>query len=633
MASSYGDPRALVCECVRTVLLPPPDMTGSEWAEAFRVLSREDSSAPGRWSNDSRPYQTEILDVACDLAHEFVDVLGPSQFGKTQLGLNFIGDHVHLDPGPMLAVFPTISMAERWSKTRLSPMIRDCEVLSGLFAPDKSRDKSATILEKTFPGGLLIGVGANAPGGLASQPIRYLYLEETDRVPIDDSAGEEGDYEVLAIARTKDFRGKRKIYRVTSPTVEGRSRGARNYAKSDQRRWYFKCPHCGHEQRPFWENVAFDKDNPNPDETTYGCSGCGVALSQAELSKALRNGRWIAERPEVQGHAGFWIHGLQVLPMAQILKEYLEAKSRGMEALQAWKNTCLGELWNPKFGEEAQVEGILARAKAETYLSGQVPDGVGILTASVDVQTSPQRLELLVWGTGSGEEAWWIQHVEIPGNLAQNEPWDRLEALLLQDWGGQKIRLAVPDTGGHFTSQVYRFAKRPRLRGLVQPSKGGTLPQRRLVRRSNSRNRLWLIDTVAAKDQVYSRLTVPEPGPGYIHFPADLDPRHVDQILSERVKSKGGRRGYEKISPDAPNEALDLICMNLAAIEIFAPRDLEALVRRRAAPAPATATPEPQEELPVEDETPAPAPAREIRRIRAPRRGGGGGMTGFGGAW
>jgi phage terminase large subunit GpA-like protein len=41
-------------------LLPPPDVSGSEWAGQYRVLSSEDSGSPGHWDLSARPYQNEI---------------------------------------------------------------------------------------------------------------------------------------------------------------------------------------------------------------------------------------------------------------------------------------------------------------------------------------------------------------------------------------------------------------------------------------------------------------------------------------------------------------------------------------------------------------------------------------------
>lgn len=627
MSQRYADPRPAVIEAFSS-LLPPPDISGSAWAAEYRVLSPEDSGAPGHLDPTSRPYQNEIEDCACDATHEFTTVLGPSQWGKTFVGLNIIGRTIHVDPGPMMVVHPTLGAAQKWSKTRFTPMIRDCPVLFGLVAEAKSRDSGNTILEKSFRGGVMILVGANAPTGLASQPIKYLVFEELDRIPLDKSAGKEGDPETLAIARTTDpnFIRVRKIYRSTSPTIAGRSRGERAWNESDKRYWFFKCPHCGHEQRLFWENVIFDKADFNPDAIFYACSGAGCEIEQSELSRAIREGRWVATRPEVKNHAGFWIHGLMIRSMAYCAAEFLEARKGGSLRLQSWKNTCLGELWNPVDGEAAQVNGLLERARQENYSSGTVPSGVGILAASIDVQDD--RLELLLEGFGTGGEKWDVLHEVIPGNLATKDPWNRAEDLLNQAWPRQdgrsmRVRIGAVDIGGHFSKHVYAFCRRPNLRGRIWPVKGATKAQTRLVLRSGSKLRLYLVDTVTAKDEVYGCLKIDTPGPGYHHSPNDTDASWFEQILAERSVSKGGRRAYEKISEGVRNEALDLEVYALAALAIFNPRDLEALVSKAGG---ATKEPElPTSPIPIEpDPQQGPRVIQEkvTPRIILPRRAG-----------
>jgi phage terminase large subunit GpA-like protein len=601
----------------------------------YRVLSSDDSGAAGRWDQEARPYQNQIMDAMADSEHEFVSVIGPSQWGKTQISLNILGRIIHVDPGPTMVVHPTIGDGQKWSKTRFMPMIRQCPVLTGLAVKDRARNSSSTILTKTFRGMLLTIVGANAPGGLAAQPIKNLIFEEIGRVPIDKSAGKEGDYEALAIARTTDenFLRIRKIIRTTSPGIEGACRGERAFNESDQRYWFFKCPHCGHLQRLHWENVVLEP-------LTYACSGGGCAISDPELRKAVRfaereGGGWIATRPEIRNHAGFWVHGLQVRSMAYIAAEFVRARKGGTQTMQAWKNTCLGILWSPRDGDAANVEGLQARARGENYISGQVPEGVGLLVASIDVQTeNPQRLELLVLGVGAGEETWRITREIIPGNLATPEPWDRAEAFLNQEWprvggGTMRVRAAAVDIGGHFSKHVYAFCRRPGLKGRAYPIKGATQPQTKLVRRSRNRMRLWLIDGVTAKDDLFGRLKIEAHGPGHCHFPQDMDAEYFEQLFTEKPSHKGGRRTYEKVTQDARNEAIDLEQYAMGALAIFAPRDLEALVEKaQGSPAP------PPTAGPEDSPAAAPAPAPEAPRSRVNRgtpRGFPGG--GFGRPW
>ena len=218
-------------------------------------------------------------------------------------------------------------------------------------------------------------------------------------------------------------------------------------------------------------------------------------------------------------------------------------------------------------------------ARREDYPMGTVPQGVALLVASVDVQDD--RLEYQLLGVGPGEEMWLIDYRQIPGNLATKDPWDRLEEVLRTEVGGMRVRGCAIDIGGHFTRQVHQFAKRPAIKGIVFPVKGGTRPQQKLTRRSSAKARLWLVDTVAAKDQIYGRLKIETPGPGFIHFPQDLDGNYFTMLLAERPVRKAGRRAYEKVTADARNESLDLMVYALAALEIYGPRDLTVLLEAK----------------------------------------------------
>lgn len=627
MAVSLAEAFQLVSDAA-TVLMPPPEMSGSEWADTYRILSREDSAAPGNWSTDARPYQKEIMDVACDAVTQLVTVKGCSQWGKTQISLNIIGCFVHLDPGPIMVVQPTISACEKWSKTRLTPMIRDCEVLTGLFTEQKSRDASNTILEKKFPGGVLVGVGANAPAGLAAQPIRILIMDEVDR--FGDSAGTEGDPEKLAEARTVDFRLQKKIYRCSTPTILGASKIEDSWQKSDQREWWVTCPHCGHEQTlTFWQIIWQDND---PETAIYACKGAGCEITEPQLRRAARAGRWIATKAQVKGHAGFNVPGALVKPMAELAKGYLEAKANGSRELQVFYNTQLGELWNLHLGEEEKTEGMLRRARKSPYLAGEVPVGIGFLVAGIDVQGD--RVEAVVRGVGAAGTRWTICHRVITGNPMLNEMWDRLEAFLGDCWvtpSGKEIRIRkiCIDEGFH-SKQVKAFAKRPGLRGRLSMVKGASRRQQKWCLPSKKIRNLFTIDTISIKDNIYEGLKIDdETIPGYQWFPRDSTQSYFDQLLSNKRDPK--THLYKASIDGAPEEVLDCHVYCEAAVDLFSPRkgEIEEMAAFYAPPAGKSGgtleLPEIEEEPEIAEETvdipeDTPVPPAPPQKLEEPPR-------------
>ena len=160
-------------------LKPLPKTEVSTWADSYRILS-QGAAEPGRWKTSRAPYQKDIMDAFTQPGIHRVVVMSSSQIGKSDIMNNVIGRFAHLDPCAIMMVQPTIDMAQDYSKTRISPMLRDTKVLSHLFynvkedavkQGAKTRDGNNTILSKLFPGGRLIMCGANSPAGLASRPV------------------------------------------------------------------------------------------------------------------------------------------------------------------------------------------------------------------------------------------------------------------------------------------------------------------------------------------------------------------------------------------------------------------------------------------------------------------------------
>lgn len=191
----------MLARCVAT-LKPPPELTLSQWADRYRMLSAESSAEPGRWHTDKAPYQREIMDAIGDAHIRRVVIMCAAQLGKTELLLNILGYFMAYAPAPILVMQPTLDMGQTFSKDRLAPMIRDTPVLRGLVDV-KSRYAGNTILKKNFPGGHITIVGANSATGLASRPIKVLLADEVDRYP--GSAGTEGDPLSLAQKRQTTF--------------------------------------------------------------------------------------------------------------------------------------------------------------------------------------------------------------------------------------------------------------------------------------------------------------------------------------------------------------------------------------------------------------------------------------------
>ena len=140
-----------------------------------------------------------------------------------------------------MLVMPTVDGAKRTSKTRIDPMFAAIPELKGVISDRRSKDASNTTLMKEFQGGVLVLKGANSAIGLRSMPGRYIFLDEIDAYKGDVEG--EGDPVNLAIKRTSTF-NRRKIFMVSTPTIQSVSRIEYEYEQSDQRHYMVPCPYC-----------------------------------------------------------------------------------------------------------------------------------------------------------------------------------------------------------------------------------------------------------------------------------------------------------------------------------------------------------------------------------------------------
>lgn len=574
------------------VWAPPPTLTVSQWADLYRRLSPEASAEPGQWRTDRAPYLRGVMDAVSDPSVETVVVMSSAQVGKTEVISNVIGYHVHQDPSPILAVMPTLELAEAYSKDRLAPMVRDTAALAALIADARSRDSGNTLLHKRFPGGHITLAGSNSPASLASRPVRLVLCDEVDRFPV--SAGTEGDPVNLARKRATTF-WNRKFILTSTPTIKGASRIEAAFEASDQRRYHVPCPHCEALQPLAWKQLRWPQDNPGA--ARYVCVECGAEIDHARKLWMLERGDWVAEAP-FRGTAGFHLSELYSpwRSWGQMAQDFLDAK-RLPETLKTWINTALGEPWEED-GEAVDDTGLLARREA--YTLEEPPPGLRVVVAGVDVQAD--RLETTFVGA-AGEELWVLGHLVLWGSPTEALVWRDLDAALSARYGPYAVAGAAIDSGGHHTSQVYAFA-RQRLARRVYAVKGVAGMGRPLASRGSKvgreQARLFMVGVDTAKELLMGRLKVAEPGPGYIHFAGDLDEEWFAQLAAEKAvrRSVKGQLRIEWVKQRPRNEALDCVVYALAALHIVAPRGVP-----KAAPAPAPAAPEQPLSAPIRPAT------------------------------
>jgi phage terminase large subunit GpA-like protein len=565
-------------------LLPPSKITLSEWADRDRILSSESAAEHGEWVTATVPYEKAIMDAITDPLVPRVVVQKGAQLGITDSAiLNPVGYHIIEDPCPILIVQPTVEMAETFSSDRLQPMLRDSPALRDKVPPPGADGNK--LLRKTFNGGYVALGGANSAASLSGRPVRVVLLDDVDRYPI--SAGREGNPLKLAIARTSAF-WNRKVVIVSSPSIAGVSHVEREIATTTCEHWYLPCPSCNYKQELDWERIDLDT-------LEHKCASCGEAFEK--YLWLAGDGDFVAHRlVDDRGNKvaarGFFVSGL-VNPWIEwdILRdEYTQAlaalEEGDVELMKAFKNTRLGLLFE-ETGSKVKIDLYQRR---ELYQC-EVPDGVVVITAGVDV--SDQALHADVIGWGKGRENWHIDYVTIPGDPRTDEPWESLDdavynrVFMTSDGRKMRVRRMCVDSS-HLSDHVYAYTKTRQPRCIAIKGMGGLgkAPISAITLSKSNRCVIASLGVDTLKEEIMNRLNVTKLGPGYCHFPRSdvfdealrahepingYDIPYFQGLRAEQrvMKSKHGFKTYIWIKRlSQRNESWDVFVYALAALQL-----------------------------------------------------------------
>ena len=463
-----------------------------------------------------------------------------------------------------------------------------------------------------------------SPVGLASRPVRILLCDEIDRWP--ESARKEGDPLSIVEKRTKTYPYTHKMVFTSTPTIDSISRIQHEYKLGSMEEWQLPCPACGTYNSLTWNgNIRFehmyDSDTKKLDESQEVLAVCHYCdeLSNEMAWKSGR-GRWLAENPESEIKS-FHMNALASpwTSWIEILKSFLSSKD-DIEMLKVWVNTEMGEPW---FEEGDAVDYAELYNRREDYVLNaigangtgsiginsnaiapfDIPKDVLVLTCGVDVQDDRFELEIVGWGIGKA--SWGIEYVVIHGNTSLPDTWDKLDwhlqkRYICEDGSTMPITTTFIDSGGHRTTEVYKFCKTREYRGVwAIKGRGGSGMNiiHNFSKTKKVRNLLVIVAVDTAKSVLFTRLGQNEPDKaGYCHFPMNkmdniengqnsrgYDEKYFEGLTSEvRVtRMVNGRPKTEwKLKSGTRNEPLDVRVYNIAALEFLNP-NFDALKRRR----------------------------------------------------
>ncbi len=556
-------------------LRPPEDITVSQWAEKYRILDAKSSASPGPWRNDRTPYLVDIMDEFCNFETEEIVFVKPTQVGGTEALQNMISWAIHEDPAPAMIVYPTDTLSESISENRIQPMLRLSPPLK-----ERWRENDSTKQELQFENMYLTLVGSNSPSGLASRPIKYLFLDEVDKFP--GSSKKESDPLSLARERTKTFRNK-KIYLASTPTLRtGHIWKAMEEADA-VKHFFVPCPHCGKFIELKWAQVSFPQDEnmtyaDRAELATYICQECGCIIADQHKQQMLRYGQWrtVRQSAQIVKKVAFWINTLYspFVRFSQVVKEFLKSKDEP-DKLQNFVNSWLAEPWEDT---KLKTTADLVLERQTDLPAYTVPDWAKLLTGGVDVQENCLYWTIRAWGNYltsqniAHGQAWSFAEVERVMNLAFKQP----------DGTQMVVALSLIDSGDQ-TDAVYDFCADNSDWAL--PCKGSSNPMMShfklsKVNKTDSKAygmNLVMVDGGKYKDMIAGRMRK-ENGTGSWMVYQGCDREYAEQVTAEhKVNVKSGQRTRQEWTlktSHADNHYLDTEVYCFCAADILGARTM-----------------------------------------------------------
>jgi phage terminase large subunit GpA-like protein len=557
-------------EVCAEILEPPPPVDYLAWAERNIVFSKRESPFDGPYNRVLFPEFDEILTaLSPEDPCRTVTVAKSAQLGGTVIANIFTLGSMDLAPGDFLVTHPTDDNARRWSKMKLSPMLKNTTALARLF-PQKARDGSDSVLfkERVDGRGAIQISGANSPASLSQVSMPRQVQDDLAKWEMNAA----GDPEGQADSRSRAFEFA-KILKISTPLVNPGCRITRSYKKGSQERPWVPCPHCDEHQVLEWENLQASIE-ANPEDPHFICRACGCEIRQHDLPEMKRRLEWRAENPKAKGdHRSFWIWSAYsaLQSWRRIAQEWLNSKGDPAQE-RVFFNDTLGLAYETK-GEAPPWEELARRAGESEYERRHVPAGALLLTGGIDCQAD--RVEWQVVGWGREARSWTVEYGVIPGHISEPATQAHLDALLVQGFVnsvGRKLTLDLAAIDGNaWTEDVWAWARRHAKVIMVRGVGSDSAPLLAKVKKERSRtgkvlryqSKFFNFGTSILKMALYRNLAKTDPlARGYVGLPRGLEDEFYRGLTAEtRKETKDKKTGFPKYAwvkdPNQANEPLD----------------------------------------------------------------------------
>lgn len=592
-----------------TATRPTEDLTISEWADRYRMVSAESGSPwPGKFQTDRFPPLREPQDcLHPDHPARRVTARWAAQLGKTTAIENWFGFIVDRAPGTMMIVLPTLEEATKFNRVKLDPTIDASTAWKHKVAPVNSRDeKASTTAYKRYAGGFCVIVNAGSSKGLQMVSIKYLAMDEVTGYPRDvDGRGSPRDQ---ARKRQSSYGDLAKEWEGSTTGLAGECAITADFENGDQRYLYVSCPHCRAYQPLLFEQMR-PADTEQKLPAHMRCLSCDGVILDGHKHDLLAGSVWIARRvrddaepvPDVikpadlerwrcapcegrcsewQPSYHLWVAYAPRERFADILVRWEDAQGDTTK-LRVFFQQDLAEPYDAG-GVAIEWEKITEAVRAQPYPRGQVPSEAGLIVSAADVQS--YGIKWVVYAIGPRGQRWLIDREVFEGAPDKvDDAWIALADALGRKYetaGGGQVGIDLSGVDSGFaTDRVYRFcAKRPNVYALDGRHAPGLpwlgTPVKKDIRDQRKRIiakvLLYPVGNYDVKTEVVAGLVNMVEGPdrtgrwprNTLHLTPDLcDEEFAKEITAERLvdpdeeaRATISRRARRLIRPNAPRE-------------------------------------------------------------------------------
>lgn len=504
--------RELIEGLVRSQDIQLSNMKPSEWAEANRYLTEDETPMPGKFSFQNAPFAKEILNtLSVNHPAKKIAIMKGAQIGMSKSFIeNAIGYIISEQPGNILFLTGHSDLSVE-AVDNLDRMIDNSGIrhlIRSTTKRAKSQKTGDTNTYKEFPGGKLWSGSAGNHKLLRQRSARYIFVDDYEAAK--SSSKEAGDTQRMIEQRAAAYYSKMKIYFISSPELKEGSNIESAYLQGDQRKFHVSCPCCKEwvvlEWSPETElhkktGITWDQDedgNLVAGSVGYICPKCGDFFSDKNKFDLINNGKWIpTAEPAEPDFYSYQIPSLYSMAGSFNWEYYVRqwlianppAGQQNEEKHKAFLNLVLGQTYEAKTKDPKATK---IQQNIRDYDVGEVPesmseaDGNGkiiILTCAADLngKEDDARLdyEIVAWSESGASysvdqgsigtfvprensikhkverERWSYKHG------VSNSVWTEFEKVISQiyetDTGvKKKIAVTVLDCG-YFTQLAYEF--------------------------------------------------------------------------------------------------------------------------------------------------------------------------------